>query len=152
MSDPEPDPSSDAAYTAFLRKANSHVPPTQNQSKSGAHLLPATTLYLHSETDEPWLSFEQEASRVDTAEEFAALVGEQGESSWISPGFDPQYERVVGSLLQAPRAKSASATGSRPADVQLIEIKQGTRIAVFCVIYDETAKTYTGLRSFKIES
>lgn len=139
-----------AAYADFLQMASSHNSkkvehePVQNDPS-------VEIAYLQSETDEPWRTFEVGGAQCETAEQFADLVKEAGESTFVESTSDEQYE-AAGNYVAKKLVNISSSDTEATTAIQLVEIRRGTRVQVFCVIYDHIKQQYRGLRSLKIES
>lgn len=138
--------SDDGAYADFLNQANRHVSTGGTGEQAARTAQSDVGLYLSSETDEPWTEFRQRGAKVDTAHAFARLVKEHGEAEFTTVAEDDQYQQAVQLVAGEANGKAA------PQTVEVVQIKQGTRIHVFVVRYDEQQGSYVGLRSMKVES
>lgn len=138
----------DASYSDFLRKANAPVGGKVEEDKD-TRSVAANIPYLQSETDEPWTEVNIRSAKIDTAQQFADLVRETGQANFADLADDAQYEQASKYVTEKLTRQELSATKD---SIEIIEIRRGTRILVFCVIYDHERQQYSGLRSLKIES
>ena len=127
--------SDDAVYSNFLDQANKHTKPQQSTQSENA------TLYLTSESDEPWVPCSGHSSSPLSAENFAEVVNRFGEVEEVSMDDRPDYAPVLATFKDRNSDR-----------IQVFEITRGTRIYVYVVQYDPAKKEYKGMQSMRVES